>query len=656
MRKATPRRKIALEDLFRLRLISGIDLSPDGEFACLSLARTDRDADRTRKSLYLVEVGSGAVRRLTHGERADGAPRFTPCGGHLLFASDRDKPARLYRLPLSGGEAEPLGDETGRFSAIVPSPDGSRVAIVFTPEPPPPQAGAARPPLRIIRLRHKENGSLFLPETRAVLAMVDVKSGRTTRILEARDEIDAPVFSPDGKSVVFAANFDRDADLRRDTRHLYRIPAAGGRPVKITRTPGPKGCPAFSPDGRMLAWIGHEGGEGYHGVENHRPYVLDLASGRIRALASDLDRNAQVSVVGDARGSGGGQNLRFSGDGRDLYFLVSSEGTVHLHRAAVKTGKAVAVSSGACSVLAMASCAKARRFALVVADARNPGDLYLAERDGATRRLTAFNDELLESLDLSAPEEIVADSDGRRVQGWLLLPPEAPRKGKVPAILQIHGGPHAMYGHAFFHEFQLLAAQGYAVAYANPCGSQGYGREFAAAAMRRWGGPDYDDLMAFADRVAAHPRVDAKRFGVTGGSYGGYMTNWIVGRTDRFRAAVTHRSLSNLISFFGASDCGWEFIPEFGGTPWEKPDEYLAASPIMRAARIRTPLLIVHSDEDIRTPIEQAEQLFTALKLLGRDVEMLRFFGENHDLSRTGRPSNRAARLEAILDWFGRKL
>jgi len=242
------------------------------------------------------------------------------------------------------------------------------------------------------------------------------------------------------------------------------------------------------------------------------------------------------------------------------------------------------------------------------------------------------------------------------IHGWIMKPPEFKSNKKYPLILQIHGGPHVMYGNSFYHEFQYLAAEGYVVAYCNPRGSQGYGKEFASSLIENWGKVDYEDIMSFTDHIEKLPYVDEKKMGVTGGSYGGYLTNWIITQTNRFKAAVTQRSLSNILSFFGTSDCGTEFDFEFNGTPWKNPENLLKISPITYADKIKTPLLLIHGEEDYRTPIEQAEQLFTALRYLKKDVEFLRIPGENHDLSRTGKPENRITRLNAILNWFDDKL
>jgi dipeptidyl aminopeptidase/acylaminoacyl peptidase len=267
------------------------------------------------------------------------------------------------------------------------------------------------------------------------------------------------------------------------------------------------------------------------------------------------------------------------------------------------------------------------------------------------------NKSLFSEIAFSVPKSVWFRSyDGHRVQGWIMKPYNFRKGRKYPAIVEVHGGPRAQYGNVLFHEMQYLAAKGYVVFYCNPRGSQGYGEAHAKAIVGDWGGPDYEDVMAGTDILCELPYVDPKRIGITGGSYGGYMTNWVVGHTKRFRAAVTQRSVVNLISFFGSSDMGWDLNEEFLALPWTKFEELKRMSPITYAHKIRTPLLIIHSENDLRCPIEQAEQLFVYLKYLGRKVEFVRFPEEPHGLSRGGRPDRRMARLQFISDWFDRYL
>jgi len=263
---------------------------------------------------------------------------------------------------------------------------------------------------------------------------------------------------------------------------------------------------------------------------------------------------------------------------------------------------------------------------------------------------------VLDKRQLAEPIETWVKNKHGKVQAWMLKPPGGNAARKYPAILQIHGGPQAQYGYCFMHELQWLAAQGFVVCFSNPHGSAGYGRKFRGRIHSNWGDVDYDDCMAVTQWMSRKKFVDSRRMGVTGGSYGGYMTNWIIAHNNRFKAAVTQRSVVNLDSMFGTSDYGWDLADAFGGVPWKNAAHFRDRSPLTHAPKIKTPLLIIHSDQDLRCPIEQAEQLFTTLKFLKRDVELVRFEGESHGLSRGGRPQNRAERLRRIVGWFDRYL
>jgi len=295
---------------------------------------------------------------------------------------------------------------------------------------------------------------------------------------------------------------------------------------------------------------------------------------------------------------------------------------------------------------------------MAVSDPFVPGDLWAVQREGTSlreRRLTAVNAGWMDGISLSRPERFTYEgADGWPVEGWVMRPAGFEEGRRYPTILQIHGGPHGAYGEAFSHEFQVLAAEGFALVFTNPRGSQGYGQRFTAATRHDWGGKDYEDIMRGLEAALARfPFLDPGRLGVAGGSYGGFMTNWVIGHTDRFKAAVTMRSISNHLSQWGTSDLAFmKGFWEFPGDPWEAPAWYWERSPLAYVAKIRTPLLILHSEMDLRCPMPEAEQLFAALKKLRREVVLVRFPGESHDLSRTGRPAHRLERLRWIVKWF----
>ena len=383
---------------------------------------------------------------------------------------------------------------------------------------------------------------------------------------------------------------------------------------------------------------------------------IPAAGGRARDLTPDVDNNCHNVTIGDvAEITFGAEPPTWSPDGSRIFFTVSERGSCNLYEVPARGGRARARMAGELVVNAVSRAASSSRAALVICEPTNPGDVLTVDLDdpGAqARRITNVNRAAL-GVHLVAPEPFACQRGRHTVHGWVMRPPGFSPKKKYPLVLQIHGGPYGQYGHVFFHEMQWLAARGYVVLFANPRGSTGYGLEYLTRLHKDWGGPDMPDLMACVDRIVARGFIDRRRLYVTGGSYGGFMTNWIIGRDHRFRAAVTQRSVSNLESML-ASDYGWVIAHEIGCMPWNDPRRFRRASPIARAKSIKTPLLIIHSDNDLRCPIGQAEELFTSLKLLGREVELVRFAGECHELSRGGRPQNRAERLRRILDWFKR--
>ena len=391
---------------------------------------------------------------------------------------------------------------------------------------------------------------------------------------------------------------------------------------------------------------------------------MSIQNGEARDLTLGLDRPVGHHTLGDTSESEvGAASIIWSADGARLFFLVSDRGSCHLYSVDRSGGELLQLTQGAIDVCSFSVDRQTSQFALQVGSAAEPGDVYLLPTAGgngsAPLRLTDLNRKWKAGLTLSTPEEIWFDTyDGKKIQGWIVKPPDFDPGQKYPLILQIHGGPHTQYGDAFFHEFQFLAARGYVVLYTNPRGSKGYGEEFTAAIRGSWGDPELNDLMAGVDYVIDQGYVDSERLGVTGGSYGGFMTNWAVSHTDRFKAAVTQRSVTNMISMAGT--CDVQLMGDrtyFPSEVWEDPTLYWKLSPLSYVQNINTPLLILHSEGDLRCPIEQGEQLFIALKRLKREVEFVRYPGEaSHDLSRSGPPDLRLDRLKRILQWMDKHL
>ncbi|NAP01646.1 prolyl oligopeptidase family serine peptidase, partial [Halomonas sp. MG34] len=341
-------------------------------------------------------------------------------------------------------------------------------------------------------------------------------------------------------------------------------------------------------------------------------------------------------------------------DEKSLFFIATDQGSTGLYEVSLDKELTTLYEKDN-HVFGFSYDQNKEAFVLGISSATNPCDFYYLEKDGTLTQLTKSNRAFLEEVAIAEPETIsVKADDGKEIQGWLLKPYGFTEGKKYPFVLEIHGGPHAMYGQTFFFEMQLLAARGYVVLYTNPRGSHGYGQEFVDACRSDYGGGDYTDLMTSVDYVLDnYSYIDEDRLGVTGGSYGGFMTNWIVGHTNRFKAAVTQRSISNWLSFYGVSDIGFFFTKwEHGLNLLDDPEKLWEISPLKYAENVETPLLILHGELDFRCPVEQGEQLFIALKHLRKEVEFVRFPGANHELSRSGKPAMRQERLNHICRWF----
>ncbi len=668
------RRPMSVEALFELAFVGSPRLSPDGTRVAYPVKTPDFEKNSYRVNLWTVPAGGGEARPLTHGDQADVLPRWSPDGETLAFVSNREKKRQqIHLLPMAGGEARKLTDLDGSVAALEWAPDGKRLVMAYRPlseeerarrEAKEKDESDSRPAYKVHTTLHfKEDGDGYQWGTHFHLYLVDAATGALTQLTDGETSDAQPSFSPDGKTVLFVSNRREDPLLNLENADICTVPAAGGEITRLTPAFGFNTAPSFSPDGGTVAFVGFFGKRGEAFWKDCHVYTVPAAGGEPRNLTPDLARTALNMVISDTREAGSGEEPPiWSADGKHLLFVLSDSGSVQLCRVPVDGGPVERLTPEGMELAGLSPDRARRRLALSTSTHTRPGEVAVLDpaEGGEPRVLTSHNRGFLERWAVAEPEEVwVPTAPGTRVQGWILKPPAFEAGKRYPAVLEIHGGPHMMYGHSFFHEIQLLAARGYVVYWTNPRGSQGYGEEFTGAIHRNWGGPDYDDLMAAVDHLLELGYVDETRMGVTGGSYGGYMTNWIVGHTDRFKAAVTQRSVVNLYSFYGESDFGYDFEWEFMGRPWEDEETslaYLRMSPIHYVKQVKTPLLIIHSEEDHRCPVSQAEELFTALKVLKKEAEFVRFEGESHGLSRGGRPRNRRERLERILAWFDARL
>ncbi|HYJ12710.1 MAG TPA: S9 family peptidase, partial [Thermomicrobiales bacterium] len=642
-------RPLEIDDIFHLRLAGDPQASPDGSQIVVTVQHIDRESNEYRSALWLYPASGGDGRQLTSGQWNDGAPRWSPDGMKLAFVSKRDtKVPQLWILPVAGGEARRITNLENGAGSISWSPDSQSIA--FTSLVNPDDFDPDRDVKVITSAYYKFDGKGFIDDKRSHIFTIDTTTdGAEPAQLTTGDfEHEAPQWSPTGKDIAFIASRNPEWDVVRGN-DVWSIPATGGEPRQLTPGTGSWGSFAWSPDGTRLVLIGNE--TLVDGYQHLRLHTISAAGGDLKLLTSGLDRAIADASMSGPNGPAASPSLRWTQDGGAIVTLVSDRGSTSVVRFDAGSGAATVLTGRNRHVTGFALL-QDDGLAISVTDPTTPAEVRLVTEDGEAP-LTAFNDAWLAQVEIIRPEEFWTESNGEAIQGWLLRPKgNTSSSAKVPLVLNVHGGPHAQFSNAFFHELQMYAARGYALAYINPRGSVGYGESFADAITANWGTGDSPDFLAAIDHVLSLGGIDETRIGITGGSYGGFITNWMLGTTDRFKAAVTDRSISNMISMYGTDDIALHSLDPELGTPWDNLQRYWDMSPLKHVANITAPLLIVHSENDFRCPMEQAEQLFIALKRLRRTVEFVRFGNESHGLSRNGGPKHRVERLERTLGWF----
>ncbi len=634
----------------------------------LVFVRTDTDAgeNRYQSSLWLVH-STQPPRALTNADAQARHPRWSPDGQSIAFLSDRSGSSQVHLLPLRGGESRQVTDVKGNVSAFSWSPDGSQLALLLQLKD---DAEAKKTPFVTQRLDSRRDGRKgYRPAKRQRLATFTFAKPleeRLTLLTDGRYDDGPPVWSKNGTQLFFSAVRAVNDDREVLNSELFAVDLATDKPSirALTDSVGPDFAPLPSPDGRYLAYLGYAAGTPPVSYRPNELRLLDLSGEtETRVIAEDFAYSIGDGMAGDVNSpAGGGTRVQWLTDSSGLLFTSAIEGQVQLMRADLASDDVQAVTSIESGEIREFHLSPQGNVAAVFSRPDLPANLVSFPVSqgsrGAWRQLTSLNKDVLDNSRLAEYEEVFAETeDGGRVQAWLIAPPRVDRRKSYPLILYIHGGPHGMYGTNFFHEFQVLANAGYYVLIANPRGSTGYGESFGNSVQYAYPGKDYDDLMAILDSVIGRRTIDEERLGVAGGSGGGLLTTWIVSRTDRFKAASAHRSVTNWYSFVGTADFNLYFATHwFDEFPWQAPQKYLDRSPLSFVDQVKTPVQILHSDADYRTPLEQSLQYYTALKMLGKPAELVIFPDESHGLSRGGKPANRVARLDNILRWFDRYL
>jgi len=637
--------KLSKETYLEMESISNPAISPDGKQILFSRGGVDKKRDRQMSHLWLVDVESGRLRELTVGSFQVSSPVWSPDGKQIAFLSDRDGSNQIHVMWLETREVAQLTHEEHSPTGLKWSPDATRLAFtMFLPDTNPilpiqlpsfPRgAELAKPAIIVDRLSWRRDGRGYLPKGYTHVFVIDAQLGGSPKQITSGDYNHSnPEWSLDGETIFVGGIRKPDAEYQRNDSEIYAVAVDSGDIRTLTSRRGPDTNPAISTDGRWIAYTGYDQKDLRRQLSSL--YLMDVNGGSQRMLAGDLPNSPS--------------NLIWAPDGSGIYFVMQSRGHSNLYFA--PTGGALQTVTQGKHVLSSISIAKTGRVAGVRSSFQNPGDLvsFSIGQPGQIRSLVDVNHDVLDGLQLGESEELLFKApDGVDLQGWLMKPAEFEAGKKYPLLLWIHGGPYSMYSVRWNWAWQNFAATGYAVLWMNPRGSTGYGQKFVDGIQNGYPGDDFQDLMAAVDAAIAKGFVDEQNLFVTGGSGGGILTAWIVGHTDRFRAAVSMRPVINWHSLVGNTD-GHGTYNWYNSYPWKDPMEYARESPLTYVGNVTTPTMLLCGEADLRTPISQSEEFYRALKIQKKETLLVRIPGEYHGFRR---PSNRLRQQLYLRAWF----
>jgi dipeptidyl aminopeptidase/acylaminoacyl peptidase len=645
---------MTIEDVLSIKDVGAPQWSPDGKWIAFTVLEWNRKEDRRDSHIYVIPSAGGGPVKLTNGERGETQPRWSPDSTRIAFLANRDTPQagaggagggappggrnQIWIIPVAGGEAEKLTDEEAGVAQFCWSRDGRQLAYVVRDTP---QDKAERDKRRREKFDEVVVDSDF---TYSHLWTINRDTREKKRVTEGAFTVADPQWSPKGDLIAYVssragAQESSWTDISEDRNTDIFVAAPNVKPRQLTTNPGPDAAPRFSPDGRWIAYTSDADPMAWAGKTDLM--VVPVEGGAPRNLTGDY--NDSIGSAPD-----------WSPDGQALYVGGSVGVYGQLLRVPLSGGKPAAIFESPAGYQSVDLSPDGKMLAFLFYDAKSPRDLWTATSAGKQpKKLTDFNPQI-KNFALGEVEVLRwKGADGLDIEGILVKPVGYAAGTRVPTIVEIHGGPYGQFTYGFNARDQIFAGHGYAVLMPNPRGSTGYGNKFATANLRDWGGKDFQDIMLGADEVIKRGVADGDRLGVMGGSYGGFMTFWTITQTDRFKAAIGHAGISDWFSFFGQSDIPGLMEYGFGGTPWAAREWYERWSPIRYVDRVKTPIMITHGEQDRRVPIQQAEELYRALKKRGREVTFLRFPREGHGITE---PNHQIDLVRRQLEWFDKHL